>query len=88
MSDNYKVIEEKLAELEEFKGNSLRGYWQGEGLQAEYRVISYNTLVATAGFPWSRNGELQAVNKWVTPEKYSVTTTKQCNIIKRAWGLK
>lgn len=73
MTDNYKVIEKKLAWLEEFKGNSLRGYW----FDGEYQVISYYTLVAT----------VKGSEKWVTSNKYSVTTTKQCNIIKRAWGL-
>ena len=86
MKDNYKQIEQKLANLEEFTGNTLRGYWQGAGFQAEYRVVSYATLVATAGYPWTRDGVAPA-NKWITEQKYSVTTTKQCNIIRRAWGL-
>ena len=71
--DNYKVIEQKLANLEEFNGNSLRGYW----FDGVYQVISYYTLVATSS----------PDKKWVTSNKYSVTTSKQCNIIKRAWGL-
>lgn len=71
---NYRQIEGALARREEFKGNSCHAYWDG----TQYRVISYSTLVAT-----SENGV-----GWVTPQKYSVTTSKLQNIIRRAWGVK
>ena len=41
--DSYKTIETKLANRQPFTGNSLKGYWEGN----TYRVISYNTLIAT-----------------------------------------
>jgi hypothetical protein len=74
--DNYKTIETKLANREPFTGNSLKGYWYDD----EYLVISYNTLIAKLS-PAVSNG------RWVNPNKYSQTTTRQQNLIKRAWGL-
>jgi hypothetical protein len=75
--DNYKTIESKLANRERFTGNSLRGYW--DGFSGNYVVYSYNTLIATlqdGGGP-----------RWVSPDKYSVTTSRHQNLIRRAWGL-
>ena len=70
---NYKQIETALKNRVPFTGNSCHAYIDGE----QYRVISYSTLVAT-----SENGVV-----WVTPNKYSQTTSKLQNIIKRAWGV-
>jgi hypothetical protein len=75
--DNYETIESKLANRERFTGNSLRGYW--DGFSGNYVVYSYGTMVA--------NYNPTTLEYWVNPNKYSQTTTRQQNIIKRAWGL-
>lgn len=75
MKANYQQIKAALTNLEPFTGNSLRGERWGN----EYRVISYQTLIATNN---TDTGE-----KWVSPRKYSLTTTKQQNIIKCAWDV-
>lgn len=77
--DNYKTIESKLANRQPFTGNSLRGYWQPVNGEQTYLVYSYNTLIASIG---DGGGP-----RWVDPTKYSNTTTRQQNLIKRAWGL-
>jgi hypothetical protein len=74
MQDNYQTIAVKLANREEFTGNSLRAYWWGD----TYRVISYSTLVAYRDVI----GET-----WLSPSKYSVTTSRHQNLIKKAWGI-
>lgn len=71
--DNYKTIEQKLKTLTPFKGNSLTAYWEGE----LYKVISYSTLIAST----HSNGTFS-----VATRKYSVTTSRHQNLIKRAWG--
>jgi hypothetical protein len=73
--DNYKTIEQKLRNREPFRGNSLTGSYWGE----TYRITSYSTLIA--GY-----NTISGV-AWVTPERYSVTTSRHQNLIKRAWGL-
>ena len=73
--DNYKTIEHKLRNLEPFKGNSLKGYWLG----SDYRVVSYATLVA------SHMSDTET--KWLNPQKYSVTTSRHQNLIRRAWAI-
>lgn len=77
--DNYKVIEQKLRNLEPFNGNSLRAYLEEEGSLAVY---SYSTMIARA---WPRNGAV-AVTVW-NDRKYSVTTSRHQNLIRRAWGI-
>lgn len=75
--DNYKTIEERVSSCSSFNGNSLRGYWVKDSQDNwEYQIYSYNTLIATNG-----------ASKWVSPVKYSQTTSRQQNLIKRAWGL-
>lgn len=79
---SYRNMEHAIANRLEFTGNSARGYYDGE----EYVVVSYNTTIARATrltvAGAMRDGEL-----WVNPKKYSVTTSRLQNIIKRAWGL-
>ena len=77
--DNYKAIETKLANREPFTGNSLKAYWVSMDGGHEYQVISYDTVIA-------RSKSLD--NAWVNPERYSVTTSKAQNLIKRVWGVK
>lgn len=69
---NYKQIETLLAEKAEFKhGYSMSAEMQGE----QYVVFSYSTAIAKYNF---NTGEW-----WINLQKYSVTTSKQQNIIKR-----
>jgi hypothetical protein len=74
--DSYKVIESKLANRQPFRGNSLNGFWDAQ--TGYYVVYSYNTLIASLELGGKR---------WVSPVKYSQTTSRQQNLIKRAWGL-
>jgi hypothetical protein len=74
--DSYKTIEAKLQERLPFRGNSLNGFWDAQ--TGCYVVYSYSTLIASIG----ENG-----NRWVNPNKFSQTTSRQQNLIKRAWGL-
>lgn len=73
--DNYKTIETKLKNYQPFTGNSLTAILEGD----EYSVYSYSTKIArcSLGVMWHE----------VSPVKYSQTTTRQQNLIKRAWGL-
>jgi hypothetical protein len=72
--DNYKTIATKLANLESFRGNSLNAFYFG----GVYKVYSYTTLIAEVG---------NMGNKLVSENKYSVTTSRHQNLIKKAWGL-
>jgi len=65
-----------LKSLTPFKGNSMRAVIENGN---EYRVISYNTTIAMA--------TLDGVIHYYNPTKYSTTTSRQQNLVKRAWGL-
>lgn len=75
---NYKEIERVL--LPNYTpfthAHSMSAVWSGD----EYLVYSYRTLIASRN---SATGET-----WIDPTKYSVTTSKQQNLIRRAWGVK
>lgn len=73
--DNYKTIPERLENRQAFRGNSLTGLWLGD----TYTVISYDTPIA-----WLKAGG----KREVSPDFYSVTTSRHQNIIRRAWGVK
>jgi hypothetical protein len=73
MTETYSTMPNKIAQLLPFKGNSVRGIWNGK----TYEVYSYRTLIATA------DGSVQ----WLDTRKYSVTTSRLQNIIKTAWKL-
>lgn len=82
---NYSQIESAIRARVPFTGNSSRGYYEGE----EYVVVSYNTAIARAtsvrvvGATWAEcPGGL-----YINTRKYSQTTTRLQNIVKRAWGL-
>ncbi len=78
--DNYKTIEQKLRNLEPFRGNSMSARWYGE----TYVVTSYSTDIAE----WvieTPDGEPEEYS--VHPRKYSVTTSRHQNLVRRAWGL-
>jgi hypothetical protein len=73
MQDNYKTIATKLANREQFRGNTMTGYQNGE----TYVIFSYDTPIA-----WFYEGGWELDSR-----KYSVTTSKHQNIIKRSLGL-
>jgi hypothetical protein len=82
--DNYKTIEQKLANREPFRGNSLTAIANETWGSFEYRVYSYNTLIATKTWDGSEG-------EWFTyldPNRYSVTTSRHQNLIRKAWGVK
>ena len=72
---NYRQIEKAQSGLQEFTGNSARGAWDSEGI---YTVFSYNTPIAKANV---RTGGVV-----LNVRKYSVTTSRLQNIIRRAWA--
>ena len=81
--DNYKTIENKLANREAFRGNSLTATAEKTWGTFTYKVYSYNTLIASKSWDGSE-GEWHT---YLNADKYSVTTSRHQNIIKRAWGL-
>jgi hypothetical protein len=71
MRANYTEIEQKLRDLEPFRGSSVTAYWDGD----VYKVKSYSTTIATAvqrGYWTTFDGTY-----------YSNTTSRIQNIIKR-----
>ena len=75
MKDNYKTIEAKLDSLTPFNGNSMRGDWDAMG---RFMVYSYSTLIGystLSGFA-------------IVEDKYSVTTSRHQNLLRRVWGPK
>lgn len=73
--DNYKTVEQNLKNYLPIRGNSITANWDALG---NYQVYSYSTLIATS----HRDG----VN-WLDARKYSVTTSRHQNLIRKAWGL-
>ena len=74
------MIETKLRNLEPFRGNSMSGYWNDN--KGGLDVYSYNTAIGQALFV---NGEI--VVDYFNPEKYSNTTSRHQNLVRKAWGL-
>ncbi len=69
---NYKQVEELIG----FKENFKHGYsMSAETENGEYVIWSYRTVIARYNF---NDGKW-----WINPNKYSVTTSKQQNIIRR-----
>lgn len=82
---NYRQIETAIRKREPFTGNSCRGYYEG----TEYVVVSYNTAIARASRVVVVGAERHEVDGglWVNPKRYSNTTSRLQNIVRRAWGL-
>lgn len=76
--DNYSDIRFKVANLIPFRGNTMTGLWitAKDGTEI-YRVFSYSTLIA----------QTFGGSSWVDDRKFSVTTSKHQNIIRKAWSL-
>jgi hypothetical protein len=76
--DNYRTIEHKLRNLEQFKGNSMRSEIEIFDGIPHYTVYSYRTLIAM-----HRDGIGAVIDT-----KYSTTTSRHQNLIRKAWGVK
>ena len=74
---NYREISELLATKTPFKGNSCHAFIDDENV---YRVFSYSTQIAL----FQLSGE---PNPWLNPSRYSVTTSRLQNLIKKAWSI-
>ena len=72
---NYRQMETAIRRMQDFTGNSARGSWDDEGM---YTVYSYTTPIAKAN---ARTGGMV-----INARKYSVTTSRLQNIIRRAWS--
>lgn len=73
---NYRNTEEAIRNLENFKGNSAWGAWLDS---SQYVVFSYSTEIGRYD---------KVMDKFTLNErKYSVTTSRLQNLIRRAWGL-
>jgi hypothetical protein len=81
--DNYRTIEAKLKELEPFKGNSLSAVKLIDRHELNYRVYSYNTLIASKIYSASEGEWFTSLSE----KKYSTTTSRHQNLIRRAWGI-
>jgi hypothetical protein len=76
--DTMRTIERKLRHLEQFSGANLRSDVLSIDGELHYVVYSYRTLIAMYG-PIGSGA--------VIDTKYSPTTTRHQNLIRRAWGL-
>lgn len=71
--DTYSSIETKLKDHKKFNGNSSRGFWDS----GTYRVYSYDTEIA--------NYNYHTKEFWIDSKRYSVTTSRLQNIIRKVW---
>lgn len=73
-TDTYSTIAAKLETLTPFDNrNSMSAEWDGD----TFVVFSYRTAIATR--------DLDGLT-WINPERYSVTTSRQQNLVRRVWG--
>lgn len=76
---NLQDAKRELALQNAFNSGNLTARWEYNGrMIGVYTVYSYGTPIATL----DPNRSV-----WVTPARYSVTTSKHTNMVKRAWGL-
>lgn len=73
--DNYRTIEAKLKSLTPFKGNSMSARIAADG---SFEVLSYDTVIAI-NYGWGLS--------WTTSQRYSTTTTRHQNLVRKAWGI-
>jgi hypothetical protein len=75
----YKTMPALLATLTPFKHGSHSARWNGE----VYQVYSYSTIIATAVDVNRGFVDVTTFNQ----RKYSVTTSRLQNIIRKAWSI-
>ena len=73
---NYKQAPNAVAQMLNFKGNTMSGWWLDS---SQYVVFSYAKEIGR----YDRLTDKLTINA----EKYSVTTSRHQNIVRRAWGL-
>lgn len=74
MAHTLEQAEQHLAQDLGFNTGTLQA-WVTEGNR--YEVRSYAELIA-----WRKGSEV-----WVTDKKFSQTTSRHTNLVKRAWGI-
>jgi hypothetical protein len=79
----YKTMPALLESLTPFKHGSAHATKEVTRTRMEYRVYSYSTLIAEVVWDGSE-GELE---KFFNDRKYSMTTSRLQNIIKKAWAI-
>ena len=75
--DNYRAIAIKLANKQNFRGNSMSGAWLDS---TQYAVFSYSSQIAVVDLSRGVMGEVPCA-------RASTTTTRHRNLVKKAWGL-
>jgi len=72
-----KEAEKALSQLNAFNAGNLSARWESNGTMiGTFTVYSYSTPIATL----DPNRSV-----WFTDKRYSVTTSKHLNIVKKAW---
>mgnify|MGYP000045772829 CR=1 FL=1 len=79
----YKTMPALLESLTPFKHGSAHATKEVTRTRMEYRVYSYSTLIGTVVWDGSE-GEYE---KFLNERKYSMTTSRLQNIIRKAWGI-
>lgn len=73
-----KQAEQAIAMLQNFNAGNLRGQWVEGYERPEYVVYSYAEPIAT------QEGD-SVEHRWITPEKFSQTTSRHTAVVRRAW---
>jgi hypothetical protein len=74
---------------QEFKSHtgSLTARWEQEGSTKTYLVCSYGVPVARVIYSFEQKDDgdiVQTRDVWITPQKYSVTTSNHTNLARRS----
>jgi hypothetical protein len=80
---NYRTMPALLATLTPFTHGSCHATKEVTNTRMEYNVYSYSTLIGTVVWDGSE-GEYE---KFLNERKYSVTTSRLQNIIRKAWAI-
>jgi len=75
-----KQAEQAITMMKPFNAGNLRGEWYEGYERPFYAVYSYAEKIA------EQEGD-SPEHRWLTEEKFSQTTSKHLNIVKRAWGI-
>lgn len=80
----YATIPDLIATLTPFKHGSCHALWETSEIRGvrTFKVYSYSTLIAT--LKTDENGV--EIERGFNPQKYSMTTSRLQNIIRKAWG--
>lgn len=79
----YKTMPALLATLTPFVHGSAHAIKRETATRMEYDVYSYSTLIGTVVWDGSE-GEYE---KFLNESKYSMTTSRLQNIIRKAWAI-